>query len=263
MSLEQVVLYPHPPIALPEVAGIRFKEVEKTAKAMLDLSQYLVKSSPETIIIITPHANIHPTNFMAFSEPEITGNFSMFGAPQVQIKLKNNLQLLELIVKHRQKENKKDIAGLKPGTKLDHGSGVPLYYLLKAGYKGDVVVINYTFASQETHMGFGRTLASVAASSKQKIALLASGDLSHRIIASAPAGYHPDGKKFDELIVDSINIGDYETIAKLDPMLRENAGECAYNSLMVAFGALDFQSKNNKIYSYEAPFGVGYLVASL
>ncbi len=38
MSLEQVVILPHPPIALPEVAGPRFAEVEKTAKGMQQLT---------------------------------------------------------------------------------------------------------------------------------------------------------------------------------------------------------------------------------
>lgn len=263
MSLEQVVILPHPPIALPEVAGHRFKDVKKTANGMIQLATDILTSAPETLIIITPHSNIHPSAFATFSDEEITGNFNMFGAPQVNIRVKNNLNMLKTITELRNKENKNDIIQMKPGTRLDHGSGVPLYYILKAGYKGSVVIFNYTYGSIEQHQDFGRTIAQAIEQSETKVTVVASGDLSHRIIPSAPAGFHPDGKKFDKFIVDAIESGNYELITTMDQDFRANAGECAYNSLMVAFGVLNSKKKHNKIYSYEAPFGVGYLVATL
>ncbi|MEW5820445.1 MAG: class III extradiol dioxygenase subunit B-like domain-containing protein [Cyanobacteriota bacterium] len=263
MALEQVVLLPHPPIVLPEVAGSRFNDVKTTAEGMIEISKDIVFKNPETIIIITPHSMMHRNSFATYSDDIISGNFSMFGAPNVTIKVKNNLDLIANIKKNRESQGKNDIVFMPPKNKLDHGSGVPLYYLLKAGYKGSVVIFNYCVSSKDVHIDFGKTLLDTVKNSNIKTILVASGDLSHRIIPSAPAGFHPDGEKFDQLIVNAIKDGNYNLISSMDNALRDNAGECAYNSLMVAFGAINEDNKQSKIYSYEAPFGVGYLVASL
>lgn len=263
MTLEKVVLLPHPPIALPEVAGSDFPRVEKTAQGMQAIAKDILESNSDTLIVITPHASIHPHSFTVFSDPVINGSFANFRAPQVVFKLNNNLDIMDKIIKAREEENLNDVILMKPGTPLDHGSGVPLYYIYQAGFNGSVVIFNYSFGSIAKHQNFGKTLFRVAENCSNKITLVASGDLSHRVIKGAPAGYHPDGEKFDAFINESIKEGQYEAITQISTGLRENAGECAYNSLMVALGALDNKPKQNKIYSYEAPFGVGYLVASL
>jgi aromatic ring-opening dioxygenase LigB subunit len=41
------------------------------------------------------------------------------------------------------------------------------------------------------------------------------------------------------------------------------AGECGYRSTLVAFGVSDGLNHNCEVLHYEAPFGVGYLVAQL
>lgn len=263
MSLERVVLFPHPPIALPEIARERFIEVQKTANAMLEASKDLLTLEPQTVVIVTPHSVMHPTAFAVYLEDSITGDFANFGVPNIKVIVKNNLILLDKIIKTRVASGKNDIVGIKPGTKLDHGTMVPLYYLAKAGFNGKIVVINYCHSGNENHLEFGKSLSNILNDYEEKTILLSSGDLSHRILSSAPAGFHPDGEKFDKLISDSIEAGNYSKIIEMDQKFRQNAGECAYNSLMIAFGALENQAKNNKVYSYEAPFGVGYLVATL
>ncbi len=263
MSLEQVVVLPHPPIALPEVAGPRFNDVKKTAEGMIQLCEDIMAIGPETVIIITPHSTIHPSSFAVYSDETIMGNFAMFGAPDVTLSVQNNLNFIQAVQYIRQESGKNDVIPIRRATPIDHGSGVPLYYLTKAGYKGTVVIFNYCYSSTAVHQEFGQTIAKVIEKVNTKAVLIASGDLSHKIMPSAPGGFHPDGKKFDQVIVDAVESGNYNDIISMNSVLRANAGECAYNSLMVAFGALNNEKMNNKVYSYEAPFGVGYLVASL
>jgi len=45
--------------------------------------------------------------------------------------------------------------------------------------------------------------------------------------------------------------------------MRRQAGECGYRSMLVAIGAAQSIDANCEVISYEAPFGVGYLVAQL
>lgn len=263
MTLNKVVLMPHPPIALPEIARERFSDVEKTAKGMTDLAKDILKLSPDLLIIITPHSTLHPDGFVTFMTERLTGDFSKFGAPNVSMSLHNDVAFIETLAKKRMENGHKDILFMKETATIDHGSGVPLYYLLKEGYQGKVVIFNYSLGSTDKHKDFGKSLAEVVEELDRSAVLISSGDLSHRITPSAPAGYHPQGKDFDQLIQEAVKTGSYDDIIAMSQELRENAGECGFNSLMVAFGALNDKIKDNKIYSYEAPFGVGYLVASL
>src|SRR5207244_2534213 len=45
--------------------------------------------------------------------------------------------------------------------------------------------------------------------------------------------------------------------------MRRSAGECGYRSMLVAIGAAEGAESNCEVISYEAPFGVGYMVAQL
>ena len=56
--------------------------------------------------------------------------------------------------------------------------------------------------------------------------------------------------------------GDFGGV-NLDKVLTENAAECGLRSILILLGILNHIKFQTKILSYEAPFGVGYLVANL
>ena len=95
------------------------------------------------------------------------------------------------------------------------------------------------------------------------LALIASGDLSHRLKPDAPAGYNPTAYIFDEEVVDALRTNSPERIINIDHDLRRSAGECGYRSMLIAMGATREQPWACEVIHYEAPFGVGYLVAQL
>ena len=237
------VIAPHPPIIIPEVGGSELEKVEKTIKGLEDLSKRIVKANPDTVVIVTPHAVFNPYYFSVYSEEKLKGNFGRFRAPGVVLEFDNDIEFI------------KDLEGINlipPGSLLDHGSLVPLYYLNKAGYKSKVVVINYTALGKEEHKNFGRKIVRAAETIGKKIVVIASGDLSHK-----------SDLEFDNLIVESIKQGNYKPIEDITLEMRETAAECAFNSLMVALGVVESKPQNNEVLSYESPFGVGYVVGIL
>lgn len=254
-------IIPHPPIIVPEVGQSETVKTEKTINGLNKLSREIVDINPETIVIVTPHSEFNPYFFGVYSDSVLKGSFEMFRAPQVQLQFDNDLEF----IKELEVQIKEDFSRLSHITSkpLDHGSLVPLYYLEKAGYKGKIVVINYTMLDKEKHILFGKFIKKVTKNLDKKIVFIASGDLSHRLIPGAPAGYKPDAKDFDELIINSIKNGDYQSIYAISEGMRNTAGECAYNSLMTAFGVIDCTPQSHEVFSYEYPFGVGYLVAKL
>lgn len=254
-----VASMPHPPIIIPEVGRGEEKKAQRTIDGINELSSNIVEFNPKTIVIVTPHSYMDIDKFNFYTAANLVGGFLQFGAPKPVLSFENDVELVSKIMA----ELKDKFNSIPLGTSIDHGSLVPLYYLYKAGYRGKVVIFNYCALTKDEHIELGKKLKNIFSEENKKIAFIASGDLSHRLIPEAPAGYNEQGQVFDDFVVENIKNGNYQTIINCDDTLRDMAGECAYNSLMVAFGILDNKPMNNKIYSYEGPFGVGYLNSTL
>jgi MEMO1 family protein len=253
---------PHPPLLVPEVGGDRIAEVAESQRALRKFSEQLVRSKPDTVVLISPHSPLDSRCFLARSTPEISGDFSEFRASKVHLSFRNDLELLKAIEDTASDEalHVKEIRSEYP---LDHGAMVPLYYIAEAGWRGPVVVFGFTSQSNDKHLAFGRALREAAVRGKRRIALVASGDLSHRLIVGGPYEYEPTAHEFDEQVVRAIAGGEPSGVLNIDPDLRERAGECGYRSIVIALGSVGDEMNNSRVLSYEGPFGVGYMVAVL
>lgn len=260
-NILMTAITPHPPIIIPEIGEGEEKKARKTVDGLTKLSGEIVATNPETIVIITPHSEFNPYFFGVYNTQVLSGDFANFRAPQVKLEFENDTEF----IKELELKIKSDFIKLNniSAKYLDHGSMVPLYYLKKAGYNGKIVVINYSMLDKEKHKLFGKFIAKTAETLDRNIVFIASGDLSHKLKPDAPAGYDPEAKEFDKLIVKSISEGDYNPVINMSPEIRKIAGECGYNSLMTAFGVTGDLAPNKEVISYEAPFGVGYIVAKL
>lgn len=253
---------PHPPLLVPEVGGRRIERVASSKRALQDFSRRLVDSKPDTIVVISPHSPLDARRFTARGTPEIKGDFGEFNAPGVRLTFQNDLELLDAMKRAAATEGV-ELGELDRDYPLDHGALVPLYYLREAGWRGPVVVIGFTLQSNEKHLAFGRAIAGAAGSTNRRVALVASGDLSHRLIVDGPYEFEPTAHVFDEQIVDAIARGDARGVIDIDPDLRDRAGECGYRSIVIALGTVGNDLRDTQVLSYEGPFGVGYMVAVL
>ena len=262
-SLVFVGIAPHPPIMVPEVGREAIEEVRGSIEAMRELTERIIASGAETIIIVSPHAPLEAHAFVAYTETELRGDFANFRAPQATINAPLDLELLEAIISSAAADDYQ-IAPLE-GYELDHGTTVPLYFFLRYGWRGRVVALGYSFLSNEDHVRFGACIRrAVEASGRAAVAFVASGDLSHRLTPDAPAGFNRQAHLFDEQVIASINAGAPERLIEIDQNLRRLAGECGYRSMLVATGTTYEESTRDcEVLHYEAPFGVGYLVAQL
>ncbi len=251
---------PHPPLLVPDVGRARIERVADSQSAMREFSQRLIETHPETVVVISPHSPFDPHVFTARASAELRGDFREFQAPDVKLAFNNDLQMIEAI---KQAASSEGVAFSQLGRDypLDHGALVPLYYLHEAGWAGPIVVIGFTLQSNEIHLAFGRAIARATRSLNRRTAIVASGDLSHRLIVGGPYEYEPTAHLFDEQIVEAIATGDAGNIINIDQGLRARAGECGYRSIVIALGSVDENPRNHQVLSYEGPFGVGYMVA--
>ena len=260
-SLVFAGIAPHPPIMVPEVGGESCVEVQNSISAMAELTARIVESGAETVVLISPHAPLQPVAFVAYDGPKLHGDFSMFRAAEAVVEAQLDEELLTEITRAAEQQNLVTLRIRE--KKLDHGTAVPLYFLQRNGWNGKVVALGYSFLSNEDHLRFGDCIRQAIAKIRKPVAFIASGDLSHRLKPGAPAGFNPDAHLFDEEVVDAIHSSQTNRIVNIDQDLRRSAGECGYRSMLVAIGASENSKASCEVLSYEAPFGVGYLVAQL
>jgi AmmeMemoRadiSam system protein B len=253
---------PHPPLLVPEVGGTRIEQVADSQRALREFSRRLIRTNPETIVVISPHSPLDPRVFTTRSINDLAGDFREFYAPAVRLTFPNDLEMVDAIRAAATAEGV-ELRLLDRDYALDHGALVPLYYLHEAGWSGPIVVIGFTLQSNEKHLAFGRAIARAASVINRSVALVASGDLSHRLAVDGPYEYEPTAHLFDEQVVDAIARGDRRSVINIDPELRARAGECGYRSIVIALGTVGETLRDHQVLSYEGPFGVGYMVAVL
>ena len=252
---------PHPPIMVPEVGRESIANVVDSIEAMAELTKRVIDSGAETVILISPHAPLEVDSFVAYEGPEVTADFANFSAPEISFSAPVDEELLTAIRKAAASQNYQ-ITVLRDRD-LDHGTAVPLYFLQRNGFRGRVVTLGYSFLSNDDHLRFGSCIRNAVDEVGRRVAFIASGDLSHRLKPHAPAGYNPDAHVFDDQVVDALRSNVPQRIVEIDYNLRKLAGECGYRSMLVAIGASSDLPVSCEVLSYEAPFGVGYLVAQL
>ncbi|MEG6616936.1 AmmeMemoRadiSam system protein A [Peptococcaceae bacterium 1198_IL3148] len=270
MSIVICGVVPHPPIAVPEVGKEEANQVSNTQRAFLKLAEQIKASGAETMVIISPHSPLFSDAIVVNMAPRLKGGLAKFGAPQVTFDYSNNAQLVREIINQcgklnlvaaeldqlLAKEFQVDLA-------LDHGVTVPLYFMRQAGLELPLVVTSMAMFSFEQLYRFGIAVDKAAEVNKQKVALIASADLSHRLKPGAPAGYEPSAAEFDRELVQLVASADAAGLVQMDYERAERAGECGLRSIIMMMGALEGKAVDSEVLCYEGPFGVGYMVARL
>ncbi|MGA3163780.1 MAG: class III extradiol ring-cleavage dioxygenase family protein [Verrucomicrobiota bacterium] len=255
------VLMPHAPILVPDVGGERGGLAEASCRAMRAAAACVMGLQPETVVVISPHSPRKPGAFGLCSDDRLQGSFEQFDAPQARVSLPNDRRLANAIGAEAQSRGVETWQIHNHG--LDHGALVPLWFLAQAGWAGPTVLLSLNYPGEGGLTSLGEAIAAAANVLHRHVAIIASGDMSHRLTANAPCGFHPRAHRFDETFISLVRAGDYQGIQSINSELREVAAEDAVDSTLVAAAAAGWNATGHKVLSYEGPFGVGYGVAIL
>ncbi len=260
-------LMPHPPLIIPQVGRGQEKQIQKTIDSCNAVGLEIDKSDIRTIIVITPHGTVFRDAVALMEVENLKGDFGKFGAKQVGFDIKIDLALTHEIIKEAGKAqiaavalNRENAESYGVSLELDHGAAVPLSFV-KSLNKIELVHITYGMLSPIELYSFGMAIEKACRRTGTQAAVIASGDLSHRLTKDGPYPYSPYGAKFDSRLLELLEQGDFKSLFNLDKTMLTEAGECGLRSLYILAGTLDGRTARAEILSYEGPFGVGYGVA--
>ena len=264
MSILAAYAVPHPPLIIPTIGQGREGEIAATVRAYHETMRAAAEMRPDTIVIISPHATAYDDFFHISPGAGAEGNFAAFGHPEISIGIEYDEEFVRVL---SSTASEKNIPAGTLGEKnpaLDHGTMIPLFFLSE--YLGDAptkfVRIGIAGLPAHTHALLGQAIAATAERLERRTICIASGDLSHRLMEGGANGFAPEGAEFDELCTAFMKTGDFLSLLQIPGSFAEAAGHCGLNGLWVLAGALDRVATDAKLHSYEAPFGVGYAVAS-
>jgi len=256
MSLVFASITPHPPIIIPQIGKENTKRLQQTILAYKKLEKILFSSNAQTIIIISPHGPSQKNAFTMNLMPYFKADFKEFGNFSTVNSWKGDIALAYKI--REQLESKAPLQ-LISNENLDYGISIPLILLTQKYKNIKIIPIYYSGLGNFAHFQFGKLLKKEILKSNEKIGIIASGDLSHRLNKNSPGGYWAKAKKFDKKINKYLMENKIKDILELDKNFIAEAGECGLKSFLILLGILDKIKYKTKLLSYESPFGVGYL----
>jgi AmmeMemoRadiSam system protein B len=211
------------------------------------------------LLIISPHGSYFPDVFTINFCTEYTADLRDFGDLSTKLSFRGDSEMTHRL---RDATKRKGFpATMISEPNLDHGTSVPLYFLTRHLPQLKIIQLGFCDLDFKTHLDFGVLLKEQIAMTNHRIAVVASGDLSHALSTDAPAGFNRRGPEFDQKIRELLMTQNFSGLLQIDKQFVEDAAECGLRSFLILLGVLQGTRYDYRELSYEAPFGVGYLTA--
>lgn len=258
-------IMPHPPAAVPEVGYKDLEGMRLTLDAFDKASEMIAEDSPETVVVISPHAPMYRDAFYIAAGNLGQGSLANFGAPEAFIGADYDTELAAEIIKLCEIQDVPVVYSEKEADILDHGALVPLLFIAKKYVNFRILRISPSYLPSEILIKMGKIIERAAAHVGRNVTILASGDLSHRLKEDGPYGFNPAGPDFDAKITEAMKSFDVDAFCCLcdDHDFLDRAGQCGTPAFTMMAGALmDNYRVTPDFLSYEGPFGVGYAICA-
>ncbi len=254
---------PHPLIAVPDIGKEHLSKIRGTMKSFREISQELYAAKVDTIIIISPHALPVEGAITINQRPELRIAFTSFGNLSDMIPVTNDIGLGYSI--------KESVETALPivlieNEELDYGTSIPLFHILRGIASDGMRIVSLgTCASLDLqkHYDLGVAINRKINTTTKRIAVFASGDLSHGATKHAPGGSIPAAVPFNNLIRDILERQPMKALLTIPLEKYQGISECCLRPLAMLAGILDERQYHSRILSFETALGVGYLTAQL
>ncbi len=261
MPILYSAILPHSPILLPTIGKDVANAVSATTQSISKIAEKLSEFAIDTVIIITNPDTTSSTDTLTIQTGELfKALFEEFGDFVTHEEIKCDTPLALAIKKGL--EEKGIPVQFNSSENLDYSASVPLILLNAVALK--TIIIQPPDCAHKLLMTYGEALQKIVQESDKRIALIASGDLSHSLTADAPLGLRLEATVVDQDIIELFRSRRIP-IRKINSFQKEAArytGVCGLNAFVLLAGILAHMNFKPYFHSYEGPLGVGYCVIS-
>jgi aromatic ring-opening dioxygenase LigB subunit len=271
MPLVFACIAPHGSMAIPEAKPKdRPMLASATTAGMQELGRRFEAAAPDVSIVLTPH-NIHVEGAMAVVDAAaVAGDLVQWGSP-ISMRIPIDREV-SLSVRDAIRQDGIPVVGVSYGANdpttavfpMDWAVLIPAHFM---GGRSDPqvpvsVVAPARDLADDIHVRAGRAIGRAAATSRKRIALIASCDHGHGHDAKGPYGFTAKSKEFDEAVVALIRDGDGLGFSRLGSDFARDAKADSYWQMLILEGAIGNNRWRSELLSYEAPTYFGMLCAA-
>jgi len=252
---------PHPVVATPTIEKEISKKIEETLFSLKTLEEDLYISKPDILLLISTSENLEEDEFLINISPSFKTDLKEFGDLITKKEFKGDLSLPNKIYESSLQNNLP--TKLITEENLAYNFSIPLIHLTNHLSEIKILPITVCTQSYKNHTKLGKIIKEIISTTNKRVAIIVSGDMSHALTSNSPVGFNKSGKTFDNKIQELLNQESLSGMLQLDKKMIEDADETIFKQLLVLMGIVQNTNFNYKSYSYESPFGVGYLTANL
>jgi aromatic ring-opening dioxygenase LigB subunit len=232
--------------------------VAKSAEALAQVVEALAALNPDVLVVVTAHGDAQaPTQDYALLQgATLPYDFSSLGDLVTQGALKGAVGFTHHLKEQLETRFPIPLVSIKA---LPYSFAIPVIALGQALSSKPVVCLQVPEEIKLDDLNtLGGLLQEAMNSTKQRVVVLAAGDLAH-----AKPNTTTEAKIFDQLFQVACEESSLEKLMNLDPNLRHTTHECLQAPACFLYRLLEGTQHTTKLISYEAPVGVGLLVAQV
>ena len=189
---------------------------------------------------------------------EARGSLADFRAPDVSFTAEYDEELRDAVCRLARERDLPAGTEGERNPRLDHGVMVPLYFIRRELKSFRLLRVGLSGLPYEDHYALGQVIRKAAEETGRRVVFVASGDLSHKLKASGPYGFAPEGPKYDEKVMDVCGRAAFGELMDFSEDFCERAAECGHRSFVIMAGALDGMAVEAEALSHQDVTGVGY-----
>ena len=262
MEVKGAVMVPHPPLIIPDVGWGQEKAIQATIDAYHGAAKKIASWKPDTVVVLSPHSIMYADYFHISPGTDASGDFGQFRAPQVKIHVQYDTEFVELLC--QEAEAREIPAGTmgERDKRLDHATMIPLWFLNHYYTDYKTVRIGLSGLPLSQHYMLGQCIKKAAELCGRRVAVIGSGDLSHKLKEDGPYGFQKEGPEYDARIMEVMGNAAFDQLFDFTEEFCDKAAECGHRSFVIMAGTLDRLAVKTEKLSHEGTFGVGYGVCT-
>jgi aromatic ring-opening dioxygenase LigB subunit len=250
---------PHSPLLLPSVHAAHRGLLAPTVEAIEEVAKHLYVLAPDVLCVVSGHGEHYADAFSADMAPSYAADLHAFGDLSTPPNFAGAPALCDRLQRHLRQSRVPFT--LSTNETLEYGTSVVLRLLAEKLPRARILPLAFSDLSRKDHFQFGQIIRDVFDETSERVVVVGSGDLSHALESTSPAGFAPEGKVFDDALVQAVSQGSASHLLTLSEEVVVRAHESGLRPLLVLFGLLEKTWYRTEVLSYQAPLGVGYLVA--
>ncbi len=193
MSIIGAAMLPHTPLLLPTTDPAHAQRLEKIARACKTVAEWVHALQPDIILCINPHTPTNAKQFTFNLAKQYFGAFEEFGdlsttidvpaAPKFAYHLKEHVEAHAHVAASHE-------------THVTYGLSIPALLLKDCKPQPRWVELSTTTQPPSEHIHFGSLLHGELLNARERILILASGEIAARCSAESPSGVSANAQTF-------------------------------------------------------------------